>query len=465
MTLTPAKRRLLIIDGMCVIRRTYEGVPIADPKAKADGAMRACAASILKVIHQHRPTHFVLAMDTPGKNWRHNLYPAYKAHREPAPQELMDAVPQLTSQLESYGLRAVAAPGYEGDDVVNTIALKSLEAGFEVIVDSTDKDFFKLLSRGAKIWDHFNKAWRDESYCIEKYGVPSSKMTDFLALAGDEDDGIPGVTKVGAKTAASLLREHGSLEGVLQAAQLIKGKVGEHVREEADIARMSYRLAEMSDSTPLALNAADLRVPATLPSPADAFNGLLVKRPAQTSPHVESSLMRTPSTESDEDWGLHPETIILITCLDDSPNAMRGSLVISHGIHARSGKTVVLSCDSVETYLKHGARYSKRYGEYVLDGAKLVEAVRYGEARDKARGPAAVSPPSPRSAVPATGVSAQVQGTGTRSLMRRMTSSSKGSDQPTASSSSAPADVATSSASPSSTSRAEPTRKTPSPGF
>lgn len=427
MTTPNTQRRLLIIDGMCVIRRTYEGVPIADPKAKADGAMRACAASILKAIHHHEPTHFVMAMDTPGKNWRHTLYPAYKAHREPAPQELMDAVPQLVNQLKSYGLRSVYAPGYEGDDVVNTVALKSLAAGFEVIVDSTDKDFLRLLARGAKIWDHFNKAWRNESYCVGKYGIPSARMTDFLALAGDEDDGIPGVTKVGAKTAASLLAEHGSLEGVLDAAHEIKGKVGERLREEADIARLSFKLASMSADTPLSLNAADLRVPATLPSPAEAFNGLLLSRPTAPAGVVrpvsraEPTLQRlAKSAVADEDEP-HPDTVILITALDDRPGAMRGSLVVSHGVHLGTGKTVILSCDSLETYRAQGATYSECIGEYVLDGAKLHAAVRLQEMRDRARG-AQGAQAAPSNAAP-TVAPAPTQSSGARALMRRLTSS------------------------------------------
>lgn len=358
------KPTLLIVDAMCVIRRIYEGVPVAEPVGKAQGAMKAAASSIMKTLKVLEPTHFLLAMDTHGRNWRHDIFEDYKAHRAPTPPALVEAIPSLLEQLDSYGLKSVSKSGFEADDIINTVALKAVVSGMRVIVDSTDKDFLKLLSNGVEIWDHFGRTWRDEQYCRNKFGVASEQITDYLALAGDEDDGIPGIAGVGPKTASALLGEFSSLDGVIENAHALTGKMGDKVRAGIESARLSFQLATMSDKVPLEINASDLRIPARMPSPADAYNGLRMNRPlpqgapTPATPRQDSHLARTPAPamhESEID-----DSIELILYRD------RGTLYVSHGIDNLTGKTVILPTEPLKVFESMGARFNADSGSWLL---------------------------------------------------------------------------------------------------
>lgn len=375
------KPTLLIVDAMCVIRRIYEGVPVAEPVGKAQGAMKAAASSIMKTLRVLEPTHFLMAMDTHGRNWRHELYAEYKAHRAPTPPALVDAIPGLLEQLDSYGLRSVSKAGFEADDIINTAAMKAIHSGMRVIVDSTDKDFLKLLSSGVEIWDHFGRTWRDEDYCSNKFGVSSDQITDYLALAGDEDDGIPGIDGVGPKTASSLLREFGNLDQVILNAPSLPGKMGEKVRAGIESAKLSYRLAVMCDQVPLEINASDLRIPARMPSPADAYNGLRMSRPlpqaAKPAPQLSQlERMRTPQAdEFDIEDGIE-----LVLYRD------RGTLYVSHGVDSQTGKNVILPTEPLSSFQSMGARFIEATGSWHLPKSSPQDALsRSHQSRSDAR--------------------------------------------------------------------------------
>lgn len=260
----PQKQKLLLADGTSIIRRVDKGVKGDDSLEKAEGTLRSSWGSFMRALREHEPTHFLAAFDHGGETWRHRLYPHYKEHREPAPPMLMSQVPGFLERMNNSGMRTLRVPDVEADDTIASLALRAVARGFEVVVLASDKDMFKLLPSGVLVYDHFESAWRDEQWVSERFGVSPGQMTDFLALMGDETDGIPGVPGVGEKTAAKLLREHGDLDGVLAAAPSIKGKLGERLREHAGDAHLSRELAALKTDVDLGISPKDIRLPQSI---------------------------------------------------------------------------------------------------------------------------------------------------------------------------------------------------------
>ena len=263
------ENRLLLIDGLNIVRRVYEAIPGDDTPAKADGALKSSWASILRAISETKPTHFLAAFDHGGPTWRHDLYPEYKADRTPMAQVLRDALPAFLARMDAAGLKTLSVPGVEAEDTITSLGLKAKARRFSVVVASTDKDVLWLIDQGLEVRDHFTSVYRDEAYVQLKHAVPSRLMVDLLALMGDDSDGIPGVKGVGPVTASKLLNEYGSLEGVLAAAQpdpltglsLIKGAVGEKLRVHADMARLSHKLATLKTDVKMGFSPNDIRLP------------------------------------------------------------------------------------------------------------------------------------------------------------------------------------------------------------
>lgn len=270
---SPSKRLLLLIDGLNFVRRVYEANPAPDSADKAEGALRNSTASIRRAITDSQPTHLLLAFDAGGLTFRHGLYPGYKEYRTPMPAPLSAALPEFLDRLRAKGYPVVVSPGVEAEDVIATAAVKAAGLGSDIIIKSTDKDVLPLLAlTGVRVHDHFKRGpddgvhasgeWRDAAWCVAKFGVTPEKMTDLLAMMGDRVDGIPGIARVGVKTAAALLNEHGSLEAVLSAAADMKGSLGKRLREHAEIARLSRELVQLRTDVDLEIRTwAELKAP------------------------------------------------------------------------------------------------------------------------------------------------------------------------------------------------------------
>lgn len=263
-TIPPLKPKLLLVDGTSIVRRVFEAVKGDDTPERADGALNSSWGSFMRALREHEPTHFLAAFDHGGETWRHRLYPQYKVDRKPMSVHLSAALPGFLERLNNGGMRTLRVPDVEADDTLTTLALKAVERGFDVVLLASDKDLYKLLANDVRIYDHFQSEWRDEEWVKGRYGVAPEKMTDFLALMGDEVDGIPGVDGVGEKIAARLLGEYGDLEGVIAASDDIKGKLGERIRSSAAIARLSQQLATMRTDVPLGITPREIQLPAAL---------------------------------------------------------------------------------------------------------------------------------------------------------------------------------------------------------
>ncbi|MGZ8291344.1 MAG: 5'-3' exonuclease [Telluria sp.] len=238
--------KLLAIDGLNIVRRVYEASPEPDSHEKADIALRHALSSFRNLLHAHEPTHVLAAFDFGGPTWRHALYPRYREHRAPMPSVLREALPGFHDKLAKAGVHVVMLPDVEADDVIGTGVMRWLNEGRgEAIIATTDKDLHGLIAHGALVWDHFKGEWHDDAWVRNKFGVAPELMVDLLALMGDVTDGVPGVSKVGMKTAAKLLNAYGDLDAVMAGAGILKTPIGERLRAERDTLYMSRELVRL----------------------------------------------------------------------------------------------------------------------------------------------------------------------------------------------------------------------------
>ncbi len=238
--------RLLAIDGLNIVRRVYEASPEPDSPEKAELALRHAFSSFRNLINDHVPSHVLPAFDFGGPTWRHALYAGYRQARAPMPAALRERLPDFYARLNALGMRVVTIPEVEADDVIGTAVMRWLGEGRgDVVVASTDKDLHGLIAHGALVWDHFKSEWHDHAWVEAKFGVPPALLPDLLALMGDATDSIPGVSKIGLKTGAKLLRTYGNLDAVMAGAGILKDTLGERLRKEREILYLSRQLVQL----------------------------------------------------------------------------------------------------------------------------------------------------------------------------------------------------------------------------
>jgi protein Xni len=224
-------RTLLQFDGYNIVRRVYGAVPGDDSPEKVEGVFRSSLGSFKRALKEFQPTHVLAAFDHGGPTFRNQIYPRYRENRKPMPEVLRLAMPLFHDMLRANGIPVVSIEGVEADDVMATVGLKWASAGKgRAVIMSTDKDLAQLGPLGVEIRDQFEERWLDAAWAMNKYGIPLELLGDSLALMGDEVDGIPGIPKVGPKTAAKWLLEYGNLEGVLANQSKITGSMGERLR-------------------------------------------------------------------------------------------------------------------------------------------------------------------------------------------------------------------------------------------
>ncbi len=233
------KKTLLLVDGSSYLYRAFHAMPDlravpGDPSSAPTGAIRGMI-NMLQNLRKEVPADFAACVfDAKGPTFRDALYPQYKAHRAPMPDDLRSQIEPIHEVVRLMGWKVLAVPGVEADDVIGTLAVTAAEQGVEVIVSSGDKDLAQLVNSHITIIDTMNGKRRDVAGVEAEFGVPPRLMVDFQTLVGDVIDNVPGVPKVGPKTAAKWLQEYGSLEGVVANADAIKGAVGENLKKTLD---------------------------------------------------------------------------------------------------------------------------------------------------------------------------------------------------------------------------------------
>ncbi len=234
-TSTP-ENRLLLVDGSSYLYRAFHAMPDlravpGDPSSPATGAIRGMINMMAALRVQFPSMYAVCIFDASGPTFRDALYPEYKAKRSPMPDDLRSQIAPIHEVMRLQGWPVVAVPGVEADDVIGTMARIGAEQGMEVIISSGDKDLAQLVNEHITIIDTMNGRKRDIAGVTAEFGVPPSLMLDYQNLVGDTVDNVPGVEKVGPKTAAKWLNEYGSLEKLMARADEIKGVAGENLRK------------------------------------------------------------------------------------------------------------------------------------------------------------------------------------------------------------------------------------------
>ncbi len=229
-------KTLLLVDGSSYLYRAFHAMPDlravpGDPTSAATGAIRGMI-NMMQALRKEVPTQWAACVfDAKGPTFRDAMYPEYKAHRSPMPDDLRSQIEPIHQMVRMLGWTVLDVPGVEADDVIATLAVTAAQQGMTVVVSSGDKDLSQLVNEHITIMDTMNGKKRDVAGVTAEFGVPPSLMVDFQTLVGDTVDNVPGVPKVGPKTAAKWLMEYGSLDALLQNADAIKGVAGENLRQ------------------------------------------------------------------------------------------------------------------------------------------------------------------------------------------------------------------------------------------
>jgi DNA polymerase I len=236
---TPAPERLLLVDGSSYLYRAFHAMPDlravpGDPSSPATGAIRGMINMMASLKSQYPANYVACVFDASGPTFRDALYPEYKANRSPMPPDLRSQIEPIHEVMRLLGWPVLAVPGVEADDILGTLARLGAERGMEVIISSGDKDLSQLVNEHITIIDTMNGKRRDIAGVTAEFGVPPSLMLDYQNLVGDTVDNVPGVEKVGPKTAAKWLAEYGSLANLMAHASDIKGVAGENLRKAVD---------------------------------------------------------------------------------------------------------------------------------------------------------------------------------------------------------------------------------------
>ena len=224
--------KILLIDGSNYLFRAFHGLPeLSTSRGEPTGAMKGFLGMLGRVAGMVKPDYAAIVFDAPGKNFRHEMYPEYKANRPPMPDDLRVQIAPLHGVLEALGWPLLIIPGVEADDVIASLAEVAKRDGHDVVIATGDKDMAQLVEDRVILLNTMNTTFYDREGVIEKYGVPPEHIIDYLALMGDKVDNVPGIEKCGPKTAAKWVNEIGGIDAIKAHAHEVTGKIGENLRK------------------------------------------------------------------------------------------------------------------------------------------------------------------------------------------------------------------------------------------
>ncbi len=236
----------VLVDGSYFLFRAFHAVPpLTTSTGLHTNAVRGAISAIQKLMRRTQPTHMAVIFDTPEPTFRHELSPIYKGDRPSMPDELGQQIPYLHALIRALGIPVHMLPGAEADDIIGTLAKRAEAKGQQVLISTGDKDMAQLVTEKVTLEDSFKEKPMDVNGVFEKFGVWPNQIIDYLTLMGDASDGIMGVPGVGAKTAAKLLTEYGSIGGILENVDQIKGKVGQNIKDSVEGIAIDHQLASI----------------------------------------------------------------------------------------------------------------------------------------------------------------------------------------------------------------------------
>ena len=256
-----SKEKLLLVDGSSYLYRAFHALPdLRSSDGRPTGAIYGVLNMLQKLIKSERPDYLSVVFDTPAKTFRHDIFPDYKANRQKTPEDLISQIEPLHQLIINLGLPLIAVDGVEADDVIGTLALEADKKGIKTLIATGDKDMAQLVTENIHLIDTMKDLRMGPAEVKEKFGIQPDRFIDYLTLAGDTSDNIPGVEKVGPKTAIKWINEYGSLDGVIQNADQIKGKIGENLNAAIDRLDLFKTLVTIKCDVEMDSNISDLTI-------------------------------------------------------------------------------------------------------------------------------------------------------------------------------------------------------------
>jgi DNA polymerase-1 len=250
--MSDSDKKLVLVDGSSYLYRAFHAMPaLTNSAGQPTGAVYGVSNMLRRLLKDYDPAHVAVVFDAKGKTFRDELYAEYKANRPPMPTELRGQVETIHAIVEAMGLPLLMVEGVEADDVIGTLARQAEAAGMSVLISTGDKDMAQLVNEHITLVNTMTETTMDPTGVVEKFGVPPERIIDYLALIGDTSDNVPGVPKVGPKTAVKWLQEYGSLDGIIENAETIKGKVGDNLRDSLGQLPLSRQLVTIKCDVPL----------------------------------------------------------------------------------------------------------------------------------------------------------------------------------------------------------------------
>lgn len=252
-------KTLLLVDGSSYLYRAFHALPdLRNRLNEPTGAIYGVLNMLRRLHKEYRPDYSACVFDAKGKTFRDDIYPQYKAHRPPMPEDLVCQIGPLYACIRAMGWPLLIEEGVEADDVIGTLVERAIVRQAQCVIATGDKDIAQLVRPGIWLVNTMNNESLDESGILQKFGVAPAQIIDFLALVGDSVDNIPGVEKVGPKTAVKWLDQYGTLDDLIAHADEIKGVVGENLRKALNWLKVSRKLLTIKCDVPLAMDWQDL---------------------------------------------------------------------------------------------------------------------------------------------------------------------------------------------------------------
>jgi len=303
------KKTLYLIDGTALAYRAYFAFirnPLINSRGENTSAAYGFTNTLVNLIRNHSPDYMAVVFDAGKPTFRHEMYEEYKATRQKMPDEMIDQLPRVKEAVDVLGVKQMELEGYEADDIIGTLALSGAEKGLEVYMVTGDKDFMQLVGDSVYMYVPMRDEIIGPEEVEKRYGIPPDKVVDLLGLMGDSSDNVPGIPRVGEKTAVELLKRFGSLEAVLDRWEEIpKPSIRASVRENRELALLSRALVTIKTDVPLECDIETLR-----------FEGIDVARAREFFREMEfdsilESVMESVETEET------PVTVVTMETLDE----------------------------------------------------------------------------------------------------------------------------------------------------
>ena len=255
------KDPIILVDGSSYLYRAYHALPpLTTSKNQPTGAIKGVISMIKRVLIDHPDSPLAVVFDAKGKTFRHDMYSEYKANRPPMPEDLVQQIEPIHRIISLMGIKLIMISGVEADDVIGTLAEQARHKKLNTVISTGDKDMTQLVCDNVSVVNTMSGELLDENGVMKKFGVGPELITDYLALIGDKSDNVPGVDKVGPKTAVKWLNEYKNIEGIKKNAESIGGKVGENLRSSIETLDLAHELVKIKIDVPLEIGIEDLAV-------------------------------------------------------------------------------------------------------------------------------------------------------------------------------------------------------------